>query len=520
MPTLQTEINNRMLQIHGGDLGLVMGWIEISCRDFLVEWNETKLVSNFAKVWKEVSQEVNSKKRRKLIDIIKNDYDTIFAPFGEGGKANRCRICKKELRENKEDKCSFCSSFAGLGDIIRSAEVMIESKTPENISKDVKNWKDSLSLFGRIYDFGKLKDLENITIENQGELCLTLLNRTDMANFFNHLPKEITQKVSIDFAFVGQVVPVKKNAQIMTFEDMAEESKGIHRLGVLRMDVDNLGTVFQKDLAQRATISRVATLSFKLSLFFEGWINEFLKKENFKNKTYLIYSGGDDLFLVGSWDKIIEAAYGIRKAFGRYTQKQAYSSGSSEFIDNKNCLGLSAGIALIPEKYPIYKGAEIAGGFEDQSKEFRRKNGGSPSKDAVTLLGNTIRWERFELTKRIKDILYYDIKEGKDGKTLPHSILNRLYLIYNLYEDNKKFLEDKGEKTTEEIEEKIKYDKWRWRLIYTLRDFAKEKAIFKEDIEEIQRAILEKDLIANLNLPVRWAELLLRGKDKKADIMG
>ena len=112
------------------------------------------------------------------------------------------------------------------------------------------------------------------------------------------------------------------NTPFSSLEDMAEVSEGIHRLGVLRMDVDNLGTVFQKGLAQRATISRVSTLSFNLSLFFEGWINAFLKRENFQNRTYLIYSGGDDLFLVGSWDKIIEAAYEIRKAFGRYTQKQ------------------------------------------------------------------------------------------------------------------------------------------------------------------------------------------------------
>ena len=516
-----------MLKIHNGDLGLVMGWTEISCRDFLVEWNGSKLASNFSKVWKDVSQEVNRNKRLKLKDIIKRDYDVIFAPFGKGGKVDRCKICKRELRGEEKEKCSFCLSFEGggketlgLGDIIRSAEVMVEGKISENTSKEVRNWKDDFSLFGRIYEFMKLKELNKL--DNRGELFLTLLNRTDIGDDFANLPKGITQKVSFDFAFVGQVAPLKKGERdkdkIMTFEEMAKESEGIHRLGVLRMDVDNLGSIFQKGLTQRATISRVSTLSFSISLFFEGRINQFLESDKFKKKKedihtiYLIYSGGDDLFFVGSWDKIIEAAYVIRKDFGKYTQKKAYDDNNSEFIEYGNCLGLSAGIALIPEKYPIYKGADIAGDFEEESKDFSRKSGDDPSKDAVTLLGNTIGWERFELVQRIKDMLYQDIKEGKGGKKLPHSILNRLYLIYNLYEDNRRFLEDRAGKTMEEIAEKIKYDKWRWRLVYTLRDFAKEKAFFKEDMEEIQKAILEKDLIENLNLPVRWAELLLRGE--------
>ena len=55
---------------------------------------------------------------------------------------------------------------------------------------------------------------------------------------------------------------------------------GIRRLGVLRADVDNLGSVFAHGLPDdKASISRTATLSRALSYFFKHEINGILEKE-------------------------------------------------------------------------------------------------------------------------------------------------------------------------------------------------------------------------------------------------
>ncbi len=69
-----------------------------------------------------------------------------------------------------------------------------------------------------------------------------------------------------------------------TFMELAEESVGIKRLAVLRADVDNLGTTFVSGFRradgdeQYATLSRTATLSRQLSLFFKGYINKILQE--------------------------------------------------------------------------------------------------------------------------------------------------------------------------------------------------------------------------------------------------
>lgn len=87
---------------------------------------------------------------------------------------------------------------------------------------------------------------------------------------------------------------------------------GIHRLGVMRADVDNLGTVFISGMPEEyVSISRTATLSRQLSLFFKVELTNILRG----SQITVIYSGGDDIFLIGAWDEVVEKAVEIRKAF-------------------------------------------------------------------------------------------------------------------------------------------------------------------------------------------------------------
>ena len=118
-----------------------------------------------------------------------------------------------------------------------------------------------------------------------------------------------------------------------TFEEIAKNAEGIERLGILRADVDNLGQTFvggfcnEVNQNRYVTLSRTATLSRQLSLFFKLYINKILKEPEYsltgkqlnKRNATIVYSGGDDLFIVGAWNEIIELAIDIRKKFAQYT---------------------------------------------------------------------------------------------------------------------------------------------------------------------------------------------------------
>ena len=67
-----------------------------------------------------------------------------------------------------------------------------------------------------------------------------------------------------------------------TFEEFAQEATGISRIGILRADVDNLGQTFvsgfenERNGNKYVTLSRTATLSRQLSVFFKYFIRSIL----------------------------------------------------------------------------------------------------------------------------------------------------------------------------------------------------------------------------------------------------
>ena len=86
----------------------------------------------------------------------------------------------------------------------------------------------------------------------------------------------------------------------------------------------------------------------------------------------IVYSGGDDLFLIGHWLDVTESAYHVRESFSRFT--------ANPYIT------LSAGVALGNVHDPVYRLAEEAGHAEGSAKSNGRKS--------ITLFDtHTVRWE-------------------------------------------------------------------------------------------------------------------------------
>ena len=130
------------------------------------------------------------------------------------------------------------------------------------------------------------------------------------------------------------------------------------------------------------TLSRTAALSRQLSLFFKCYINQILEKgesrclgQAGKRKAAIVYSGGDDIFLVGAWNDIIESFVDIRKALSRFTQ---------------NTLTISGGIGIYSPGYPVNIMAGETARLEELSKNVDGKN-------AVTLFdeNGTYSWDIF-----------------------------------------------------------------------------------------------------------------------------
>lgn len=203
---------------------------------------------------------------------------------------------------------------------------------------------------------------------------------------------------------------------VLDFEDLALASqgmangRGIPRLGVLRADVDNLGAAFLAGFPPAyTTLTRVAALSRQLSLFFKHGINALCRgevngigereRQKFSlfgmtkpqaRKVHIIYSGGDDLFLVGAWDDILELAVDLHDAFARFTGGK---------------LHFSAGVGLFRSRHPVADMARQTGRLEDAAKAL-------PGKDGIALFGIS------DAAARVEAYKWQDFIEGVCGEKL------------------------------------------------------------------------------------------------------
>ncbi|NDO45316.1 type III-A CRISPR-associated protein Cas10/Csm1 [Clostridium sp. MD294] len=360
----EKEINDWFLKNFGTALYIAGGFASCSANDLK---NEPQ--GSYGDIFKNVSNNISQKKssRYTASDIIKlNDNTT----DGE----RECSVCRKTEKLNDNQRCSIC-------------EVL------ENFSNDIIN-KQFFSVVKKSQGLPMPRNMYILADDKR-----SLIQKMTKENYVRAYCKN---KMHTGFNIVCKLwVGDYKNGD--TFEDLAKAANGIARLGVLRADIDNLGQAFvcgfesNKNKDTYVTISRTATFSRKLSMFFKLHINEILAngqyctisdKEGERNIA-IVYSGGDDVFVVGAWDDVIEFAIDLNDALSDYAQ---------------GTLTISAGIGIYPQKYPISTMAIQTGELEELSKQY-------PDKNAITLFGegNTYHWDTF-----VNDVLedkYLTIKD-------------------------------------------------------------------------------------------------------------
>ena len=144
-----------------------------------------------------------------------------------------------------------------------------------------------------------------------------------------------------------------------------------------------------------------------------------VKKEIELSDIYVLYSGGDDLVIIGPWDKIIYVSYFIRKNF-------------EKFVTENNEITLSGGIAISHPKLRIINGIDSAGELEEKSKEIDK------DKNALTLFGKSFKWNEFEkifeFAEKLQKIYGNREESGIITQTFLYRCLNYTEMAEKLYE--------------------------------------------------------------------------------------
>lgn len=438
------KINHRLLCAYGTSLYMAGGWAEFSA-DELLHTNEGE-GNIFRRVGKAVSQKKQQRYDETIVSLLADENSEIN-DIRSGMR--ECALChctveesalspyKAPVGENEEpiSVCPACNGMYALGkDLIDDKKSYFAI-----LNKEVKGSLALPSIEEGVYLKAVTPD------EAKAFLWKGILRRL----YGKNCPE--TAGFSATRLWVGDYA-AQEDGTVLDFGALAmrsggeEDENGIPRLGILRADVDWLGAVFMAGLPSKfATLPRYAALSRSMSLFFTKAVSDICQKKlpsgqtpfylfGEKNKDRLIhvvYAGGDDLFMVGAWDDLLETAVDIRRAFREYT------NGSLSF---------SAGLGMYSPTYPILQMAEETGELEDLAKKTN-----SDVKDSLALfgkntdhVGNTdlpiFRWKDFDekvRKEKIGFILSHFILEGinedeatfgkiEAGKSLLYRILGLL----------------------------------------------------------------------------------------------
>ena len=188
--------------------------------------------------------------------------------------------------------------------------------------------------------------------------------------------------------------PADDHASIASPSELARRSEGRPMWGVLRGDVDNL----EIRLRRLQSIEEHVQLSVLYKQFFAGEVEVLCSMPEFWRRVSVIYSGGDDFAVYGSWDALIPLAREIQRLFHRFSEENLKDFPGAE---GKT---ISMAVSLAPDG-----SVTLAEVFEEAGRKLEIAK--SSDKDCLFLFGRAIEWRQLAQAAELKDNLGRLVRE-------------------------------------------------------------------------------------------------------------
>jgi len=361
--------------------------------------------------------------------------------YSENGVCNLCQMnpassdaAARYAKKNHGKELSICAACQSLIDNV-GTEL---PKKPFLIIETAATGSASLPLFGQL----SMKFIAEPNAKKHRE-SVDILNLQKRGRFTYHAVAGHLPTITEDDIFKWDHIGVlnKKNHEFFYKEDAVEKDQpktfqllaesactigyidqkkhGKSLLGALKADVDNLGFIFSIGLGNRISISRFASMSRMINHFFANHLVQRIKEKY--SDIYLVFAGGDDLFLLGPWTQVIEFAEQIGAEFQRY-------------VGNNKAVTLSAGISVVKPLLPMHTiVGEVEGLLEESKKRQDPQNSAKTIKNAMTLFDVTTDWNKFSSLLAQGDEYFDLLEEGKVTTGLIGRLLqySRMYHAFN-----------------------------------------------------------------------------------------
>ncbi len=395
---IELEMEEQFFSMFKGKVSIHLAWITIGAAG----------LENYSDSVLELSGKLSDKKACGFQRILTNENgwsEEKFILENDLAGKRLCTSCGSELTDRNQQYCPVCQMQTEIGGRLPRTKY---------ISYYRERKEGTYPIYGD-YSIGLWTELKR-----DNAFLVEQLNN-------QNVPKEAAG-MPVRQKYMANHIPTGQNGEVKTFSDIAEEAVGVKRLAVLKADVDNLGYIFAYGLKKGnrhfGTISRVNTMSRFLEIFFSGYINQLISEEKAFCNVYSVFSGGDDLFLIGPWDVMPKLAVKIANEFRRFTA-------------NNPALTISAAVSVFYPKEHIANLAEISErtlkSVKDEADVAIYPN--REGRDGVCFLGNKYSWSDLEKQLEIGDRLADLVMR----KSLDISMLRRIDTYSRMY---RKFLTD------------------------------------------------------------------------------
>ncbi|EOS61174.1 CRISPR-associated protein cas10/csm1, subtype III-a/mtube [Firmicutes bacterium M10-2] len=317
--------------------------------------------------------------------------------FVEKPKFNHvCELCESVFTE--QSYCEVCQTILDISDFfVRNEKIYVVFDFDDQINEQT--------------------DKKEIVRISMGSTNLYLMNE----EIYQNVPVQNLYVESINHASMGNVryfanmVPFDSYG-VMSLEKICgliPPEWGDQKLGILKMDVDDLGAIFAYGLDSRTrSLSKFLTLSRLMELFFGNHLERiclFVSKQmnpDLKGTMFYInYAGGDDLVVLGPAAAILYLAQAIDQNLNQYTH-------------NRN-VTISGGLFIQKPKEPIRFGVQKA-------EEYLTRSKNNSGKNSITLLDTTCTFAEYgKVLEQAKKYRMW-IREGKITRTNFYNIMSML----------------------------------------------------------------------------------------------
>lgn len=443
----------------------------------------------FPKVLSQTQLALETGKKHKLRSVL-------IGQNGKWGDDETFLLAKRYEAYQREGKCESCGEEPAEPGDEDGMKIGMNCRVLRSLGKKLLNdpalvWDErnpDLSFFNEQVGI-KIVNAENLQgVGEQIEELNADKTRFTCRFIANHVPRlkeeqklrlqRLCDEEEVKELEEGDLLPlsaVATGALREEFKNGRQEVVGVDYLGLLKGDVDYLGRIFSQGLGEDLSISRYATLSRMLDLFFSGYLNT-LAKEDYPN-TYTVYAGGDDFFLISDWESALHLADRLEHDFRAYT------------CNNPN-VTLSVGITITKPRYPVRLGAKHA---EESLKAAKDKG-----RTRLTVFHRTVEWEIFrEQLEPYFQFLDEAIRKEEFGTGFLYRLLKYHRMHLELKEEGK-------------VERALYRSFMSYDLKRNIEKRDKNNNVLNQDVLDKLRLLFDMRtqdaaLMDNLSIPVQWA---------------